>query len=679
MDNYLKTTTKEKKEKLNIKSISFKMILMFSILILLSSAIMGITSVLSSKKILKEGTEGNLVKFAKDGAKITENQIEAQLEVLKSLTYLEDIQSMNWEKQQPILIKQLEGSNLRNIAIVDIDGQARYSNGVTDQLGDKEYIIKALKGEVNVSDLIVGGITDGMLLAYAAPIENEGKIAGVLIGYGYGNSLSYIAENASLDSDGYGFIINKNGTIVGHPDENKVKDKFNPIDESQGDEKLESLALAFEEILENGDGVVHYNFEDIKYIAGYAPVLDTEWTFVYTGEEKDILSGIPELRKSIYLMAIYVLLVSVVIAYFIGNSIARPIVETIGYSEYIASLDITHNIPEKLLERSDEIGDLARAFQRIIDNLNRIIYEVNDSSEQVAAASEELTATSQQSAYAAIEVTKTVEEIAKGAQEQALSTEEGAAKANLLGESFEENREYLSGLNISANRVVKSVQEGLVEIDKLYSITEESSQAISEIHDVILRTNHSSQSIGEASRVIASIADQTNLLALNAAIEAARAGEAGRGFAVVADEIRKLAEQSSISTMGINEIVQELQNNSQSAVKTMEKVSSITEEQNNRVESSKEKYMLINEAMTYTINVAEKLNASEENMEKMKNEILNALENLTAIAEENSAATQEASASMEEQSASIEQISGASEDLAILAQNLQQIIGRFKV
>src|SRR5690606_2477193 len=124
----------------------------------------------------------------------------------------------------------------------------------------------------------------------------------------------------------------------------------------------------------------------------------------------------------------------------------------------------------------------------------------------------------------------------------------------------------------------------------------------------------------------------------------------------------------------IDNIVKELQKNSQNAVKTMEKAYQISKEQTNSVVNNKEKYMMISKSIGESIEATKKLNVSSEEMEVMKNGILEALQNLTAIAEENSASTQEASASMEEQSASIEQIAGASEGLSELAQNLQTII-----
>lgn len=315
----------------------------------------------------------------------------------------------------------------------------------------------------------------------------------------------------------------------------------------------------------------------------------------------------------------------------------------------------------------------------ITNSLKQIVGEINSSSEQVAAASEELTASTQQLTTTAEEVSKTVGEIASSASDQAQDIQKGSSKASSLGMSIEKDQEYLSNLNSASNKIKGVVEEGLQEIDNLLRITEESNVTVKEIYEVILKTCDSSDKIGQASNLIASIAEQTNLLALNAAIEAAREGGTGKGFAVVAEEIKKLAQQSSISTKEINGIVSELQNNAQNTVKTMNRVSDITREQADSVIKSRDKYMLIAQAMNDVINAVEQLNASGQEMENLKNDIIDTLQNLSAIAEENSAATEQMAAAMQEQTASFEEIANASEGLSSLAQDLQSIIKKFKV
>lgn len=662
-----------------MKSIKTKLITYFSILILLSSFLVGIVSVYRAGQSLTKEAEKSLEALSFEAARLTNSRIETQKKILEMISLRADIQSMDWEIQKPILQRQVERTDFLDLAVVQLDGTAYYSGGNTSQLGDREYVQKALKGETNISDLLISKVTNDIVLMYATPIERDGKVIGALIGRREGEAVSKITDDVGYGKEGYGYIINNNGTVVGHTDREKVVKQFTPIEEAKSDKSLTSLAEMFEKILAEKKGVGTYSFNKNKLYAGYAPIEDSNWIVVITANQNEVLSAIPTLQKNIAMIMIIVLIVSVIIAYLIGNSITKPIISIVHHSEKLANLDLKEDVSEMFLSRKDEVGVLSKSLQSITINLRDIIKDISSSSEEVSAASEELTAISQQSATAAEEVSRTVEEIARSATNQAQNTEEGAFKSEALGEIIEKDQGHLKQLNNAYQNVGIVVDEGLKEIEKLTKVTEESSRATKEIHEVILKTNDSSNKIGQASNVIASIAEQTNLLALNAAIEAARAGEAGKGFSVVAEEIRKLAEQSGASTKTINEIVNELQSNSKNAVKTMERVSTISNEQKSSVISSKSKYELIAEAMMDSEQAIKQLNISGEEMEKMKNEILTTLQNLSSIAEENSAATQQASASMEEQTASIEEIAASSDGLSILAQNLQAIIMKFKV
>ena len=188
---------------------------------------------------------------------------------------------------------------------------------------------------------------------------------------------------------------------------------------------------------------------------------------------------------------------------------------------------------------------------------------------------EELTATSHESALSAGDVSKAVEAIAKGASEQAANTETGSIKTEQLGNSLIENSGFMNELKAESEKVNVLVNDGLVVVDSLSKITEDSNEAMKEIQEVILKTHDSSNRISEASNVIASIAKQTNLLALNASIEAARAGEAGKG-SVAADEIKNLQSNQGIQ-IEISKIVNEI--DKFQTVKTMDKVLEIVKEQ----------------------------------------------------------------------------------------------------
>lgn len=663
-----------------MKSIKTKLIVYFSLLVLLVSLLLGAISIeMFSKSITEEG-EKALVSLSMEDAKLTQSRLETQKRTLNMLTLNSIIQGMDWAYQQALLKSLLKDTGFLDMAIVDLNGKAQYSDGTTSELADRDYIQKALKGETTVSDVLISKVTKQPVIMIAAPILNKsGEVTGALIGRRDGNALSEIVDDTGYGKDGYGYIINSKGTVIAHPDRDKVLSQFNPIEAVKQEPELTSLAELFKTITSEKSGVKAYSYEGKNLYAGYAAIEGTDWKFVITADQSEVLSSIPILRSTIVIITLIILVICMGIVYLLGSSITKPIINTVKHAEKIASLDITDNIDEKYLKKKDEIGTLSMALQRITDSLKNILGEINNSSEQLAAASEELTATTEQSATASAEVATTVEEIAKGASDQAKHTEEGSVKADALGKAIERDQEYLTGMNSATEKVVSVLEEGLKEIKLLSDKTEENFQASKNIRDVILKANDSSNKIGHASSVISSIAEQTNLLALNAAIEAARAGEAGKGFAVVAEEIRNLAEQSAASTKNIDDVVKELQTNSADAVKTIEEIAAVMKEQTESVENNKKNYLAIAEAIDHAKIAVNNLNVSGQEMETMKNEILETLQNLSAIAEENSASTQQVTASLEEQAASVEDVAKASEGLAGMAQDLQLIIKKFKL
>ncbi len=359
--------------------------------------------------------------------------------------------------------------------------------------------------------------------------------------------------------------------------------------------------------------------------------------------------------------------------------VIKPIIEVTMYAHKIANLDIVENIPESLQNKNDEVGELSNALQGITNNLRNIINEVKQSSEQIASSSEKLSTTSKQSSLAAEEVARTIEEIANGANDQAKDTENTYNTMERLASIMEENSQSVEDLNVAFKRIDSQNDEGVFILEELVGKTKNVNASANHVYGIILSNNESAEKIETASEMIQNIADQTNLLALNAAIEAARAGEAGRGFSVVADEIRKLAEESNRFTGDIKSVITELKSKSELAVRTMDGVKVTVNEQSQSVEATKTKFDAIAEASELIKTVVVKLNASGNLMKKNKDNIIELVQNLSAISEENAAGTEEVSASMEEQAATIEEIAHMGESLATVASELRHLLEKFKV
>ncbi|MDD3413746.1 MAG: methyl-accepting chemotaxis protein [Lachnospiraceae bacterium] len=662
-----------------MKSIRTKLIIYFALLLIIASASLGALSSMYSQRALVKAAEDALSTIAEGGVKTSQGRMETQTRTLEIMASSGDINGMNWNVQKRLLQMQLKESGFIGLAVVDKNGFAQYTDDSTAELADRVYVKNALEGKSNISDVLISSVTGEPVIMVAVPIQKNGAIVGALIGRKDANLLSDIVSDIKYGESGYSYMINNKGVVIAHPDHEKVINQFSPIVEAESNKELSSLSDLFSKIIVSEKGVSTYDYDGKTQYVSYQAIEGTDWFMVITANKNEVLGSIYELRMIIIGVTIVILIVSLFLVFFVGNSIARPIIHTVKYAEKIANLDITENVATKFINRKDEIGTLSISLQSMKDSLFSIIHDINDCAEQLSSSSEEMTATTEQSSETVNEISNTVMEIARGASEQAELTQTGAEKADALGNVIERDQEYLKKMNQVTTEVEGIVKKGMEDIAYLSEKTKDNSVAGTEIEQVIMKTDSSAKKIGDASNVIASIADQTNLLALNAAIEAARAGDAGKGFSVVAEEIRKLAEQSADSTKEIDSAITDLLKNSEDAVLTIKKMLEVIEKQAESVEINRENYESIKNAIHSVAEVVENLNESGTNMESMKVNILESMQNLSAIAEENSASTEEVTASMEEQTASMAEIANASEELAKLAENLQDTVHKFRI
>lgn len=419
------------------------------------------------------------------------------------------------------------------------------------------------------------------------------------------------------------------------------------------------------------------------------PVYDLVYPVIINGEQvgavniglsmDNVNAAIRENMMTIVIAGVIGILVLATVLFISSNYAIRIINRLKEYMHYMAEGDFSVSIPEELLNRKDEFGDISQSVSIMQNSVRDIIRDVLDKSQLVAAHSEELTATTYESTKVADEISKAIENIAAGASEQAKDTEQGFDATIELGDAVVNNTNRMEALNQLVEKVNTLKDEGLELVKDLVAKAEISNKSSKEIKEVINTTNNSAEQISVASEMIKSIAEQTNLLALNAAIEAARAGDAGRGFAVVADEIRKLAEQSNKFTGEISSIISGLIEQSAIAVEAVEELEDAINTQNISVDMTSNKFDGIAdsiEEMKESINIVAE--AGKEMVAK-KEYIAEIMENLSSVSQEYAAVSEEASASVEEQTASMIEIANASEELSNIAEELNTQVEKFKI
>lgn len=585
----------------------------------------------------------------------------------------------------------LENHEYTDIFITDKYGEVTFSNryekiDIAPLVFSGDFCGKAMKGEQNWSGVFRNSFIGDNLIVLSTPVysrsDGNNPIGALNIVLNQGK-INAIVQNGinKIGMTGDAYLINSEGLLL----TNTIKDER--LQKIALEDSIETEAI---NILSDPISNEELEFRQTSIYKGYTgkevigtlsitKIGDSFTGLVIEVEEDEAYGSIKDLRRSLWIIVLIIILISSILAIRMAQTISKPIGEVIGITNEIANYSLVSEISVDQIIRKDEIGDLERAIIKIENNLKNIIREVEISAREVASSSQELMANSLHSSKSVDEVSQTISEIAERTSEQAQSAGESFEKSRELSYIILEDMKNLKEMTNATNEVGQLVDSGLEIIKILSRITNESSEANKEVHLNVLKSHESSKKIEEASKLIMDIADKTNLLALNAAIEAARAGEHGRGFAVVAGEIRKLAEQSKESTRIIDKIVNDLNKDNVEVVGTMENLVEIYQEQVESVGLTKDKYIEISKAIKAAESKVSILNESSLKIDDMRVEVEERIQNLAAMTEENSASTRAVSESMEEQTASIEEITSASESLDTLAQHLHILVGKFKI
>lgn len=419
------------------------------------------------------------------------------------------------------------------------------------------------------------------------------------------------------------------------------------------------------------------------YYAFYMPALDASGNcvgMVFAGQPAtEANAKINQSSMMILGIAVLILIVALLVCAKIASAIARVVVQTEGLLSSLAEGDLNLTVNERILKRTDEIGKIGHAVQRLLEELQNIIGDIKKNTATLKKQGDDLESMASQTSATADEISSAVEDVSKGAVSMAEDIENATGQVARMGAIIEKIVSSVSELNDLSDQMHVADVESAEIINELSESNDRTTGAIKKIEESVRTTNESVTRIQEAVNLIASIASETSLLALNASIEAARAGEAGRGFAVVATQISKLSEDSAQSTKTIEDIIHQLTVDSEASVQIMKEVNEIIGEQQQKLIQTKEKFGDVSNGIENSRKESNMISDQAQDCDSERSRIVDVIQNLSAVSEENAASTEQTNASMEELNATINLLAEAAGELKEMSLKLEEDVAFFKL
>lgn len=352
------------------------------------------------------------------------------------------------------------------------------------------------------------------------------------------------------------------------------------------------------------------------------------------------------------------------------DNTSKPLIELTESAQAIAAGDMTREIN---VAAKGDLATLVEAFKQMRQNLSKLTNEIKIAAESLKDSSASFAETIGHMTENTQQVSSAVAQESKSAQSESMKIDE---MVRMLSEQTKaiydvvQSAQNAAGASANASEVAqngsKSAQISLEKMNSMLRNVEDTAEAMKLL-------SKKSKEISQIVSIITDIAHQTNLLSLNAAIEAARAGEQGRGFAVVADEVRKLAEGSRKAANQIQQLIELVENDIDDTTEKMEHTMKDASESSRTISDSLKSLEDIAATVEETASMVQEISASTEEQKALTESLAKSLDEVAAIAKENSASSEGISVSSENLAAGMEELTASAHELADLANKLNEI------
>ena len=689
-----------------IFSIKKKILISTILLAVVGVGLIGIIAEISLVNSVEEQVQFTFPKVAIAAANNIKNLLNTHRVALENLARTRAIRSMEWPTQKEALIPFKTYMGYDRVAIIDLQGQARYLNEEIFSHAETNYFQFAKNGIYNY-ELLISPFSKRLTLVFACPIlDNEDRVLGIIKAALNPDWLSKEISLLKFGKSGYVFVVDRQGTIIAHPEIFRVLEQQNPIELAKTKPEFIGFSQLVQKMINKEGDFLENDILGKMHVSVYFPIPESNWTIGVTMESDEIFSGAFTLRIILLVIIIVLATGGTLVGIFLARSVVSPITRTVAVLRNIATRE--GNLTQRVYVNShDEIQELASYFNESLDKIAQLIRRVQTEVDKLNTVGEALSSNMIETATAVRQINANIQNINNQILNQATSVNETSSTMEQITASIDKLNQLVETQNQNVDAASAAIEEMIANIKQVSEVTQrnkdnmdklnldssEGKQALTTMINDIRQIAQESEELLEISKIIRSISGQTNLLAMNAAIEAAHAGEYGMGFAVVASEVRKLAESSGEQAKTVGRVLKHIRGSidkiSRFANEVTEKfqliedrIKSVTDQENTifyAMQEQNQGSMQILRGISQLKEFSATIKNATQEMQAGSHQIIKETANLQAVTEEINYGMKEIANGTQEMAIAMETVNKLSLDNQESIDAVQKELNKFKI
>lgn len=656
------------------KSLQVKAIVIISfIFIILISTVTSIEYV-NSKKLILSSMESSGKQTVTIHAQNLSSWVKSRLSQVEVIANTQLVSSMNYSEIMPYFEREQKNYDgaFNSFGISDSSGKLTLQNNVVIDISSEDTFPQVMQGKKIISNPFQDKQNaSDLIISMECPINDirNNKPVGLVSGACLVSTVFKENTDFHIGETDKVYILSKDGTVLYNKDD-AHSNESNLLESSNQDfSNLVKNALSADSFL----GQFKDNNETKMLFS--SRVEGTDWYMFLEVPTKEYTSNLNSLLYLIVIISAIAITFLIVLLTILLRNFFNRLLKISLIAEEVAEGNLLSSLPES----SDELGRINITFNKMIDNLKNIIMKIKNVAEVVVESSNSYKNVSLEVIEEGKNIKQSIENLTLGAKNTAEEIQNITISINDMENKSKELVKISANIDTMIAETKDKTLEGSKNLDSTVKLLHKMKESVNFSSDVITELSEKSQTIANITTAISSISEQTNLLALNASIEAARAGEHGKGFSVVADEVRKLAEQSSDSTQGISNEIQQIQHQIANAVTAMKDSINYVSLGTSSIDDISNIFAGIEEEIEKIKNMSLNISEIAKVLLEENKKINEAVSNTSAISEESVASTVCFEDMINKQESIFLNLKGASEHLDQLSTSLSSEISKFKI